>query len=172
MEKVILVDEFDNEIGTEEKLRTHESGLLHRAFSIFILNNKGEVLLQQRALSKYHSGGLWTNTCCSHPRPNEDIKTAAERRLKEEMGFSTNLKPTFQFIYHVVFENGLIEHEFDHVLIGEYNGIIEINKNEVDAYRFVTIDTIEAELMQEPELYTAWFRIAFPRLKNWLRLNN
>lgn len=172
MEKVILVDEYDNEIGIEEKIKTHQAGLLHRAFSVFIVNKNGDLLLQQRSLNKYHSAGLWTNTCCSHPRPNENVTNAAERRLQEEMGFTTKLKPIFQFIYNVAFENGLSEHEYDHVLLGEYNGEIRINEQEVADFKFVALDAIEDLIATTPEQFTTWFRIAFPRLKQWLQANS
>src|SRR4030042_2763439 len=122
MEKIILVDENDREIGTEEKLKTHEQGKLHRAFSIFVFNSKGELLLQRRAKGKYHSGGLWTNTCCSHPREGEKLEEAVHRRLKQEMGLDCPLKEAFSFIYKVRFENGLFEHELDHVFIGRVDG--------------------------------------------------
>src|SRR5215468_430433 len=115
MEQVILVNELDEEIGTMEKLSAHEQGVLHRAISVFIFNEKGEMLLQQRASRKYHSGGLWTNACCSHPHPGEATHAAALRRLKEEMGFETSLKKAFDFVYKTSFDNGLTEHEFDHV---------------------------------------------------------
>jgi isopentenyl-diphosphate Delta-isomerase len=163
-EEVILVDELDMPNGTMEKLEAHRKGLLHRAFSVFIFNAKGEMLLQQRALSKYHSPGLWTNTCCSHPRPGEAVETAAGRRLKEEMGIDTPLEKVFDFIYRSEFENGLTEFEFDHVYTGTYNGSLLADKHEVNDYCFRRIEDIEADLSQRPEKYSAWFRIAFPML--------
>ena len=129
--EVILVDEQDQEIGVMEKMEAHRQGLLHRAFSVFIFNEKGEMLLQQRSLDKYHSGGLWTNACCSHPRPGEDIQRAAQRRLHEELGFVTSIEEIFDFIYKSPFDNGLTEHEFDHVFIGVYDDVIEPNQKEV-----------------------------------------
>src|SRR5437868_2002286 len=130
-QEVILVNKRDEPTGSMEKLAAHQQGLLHRAFSIFIFNDNGELLLQQRAIDKYHSGGLWTNTCCSHPQPGEETIVAAQRRLKEEMGFTTSIKKVFDFVYKAEFGNGLIEHEFDHVFAGNYNGEIEYNKDEV-----------------------------------------
>lgn len=159
-EYVILVDENDNEIGVMEKMQAHEKGLLHRAFSIFIFNEKEELLLQQRAVSKYHSGGLWTNTCCSHPRPNETIKDAAHRRLFEEMGMSCELKIKTNFIYKTSFGNGLTEHEFDYVLTGVTNQNPTINKEEVESYQWQSIDDIKKELVSNPDKYTSWFKIA------------
>ena len=120
-----MVDTNDMSTGTMEKMEAHEKAILHRAFSVFIFNAKGELLLQQRATDKYHSGGLWTNSCCSHPRPGEDTLRAAYRRLREEMGFETELQKVFDFVYKASFENGLTEYEFDHVFVGEYDGIIE-----------------------------------------------
>ena len=136
MEQVILVDEKDKEIGLEEKIKAHKEGKLHRAFSVFVFNQKGEMLLQRRALTKYHSGGLWTNTCCSHPRKGEDVDKAASRRLKEEMGFSCGLKEVFSFIYKTGFDNGLMEHEFDHVFVGAYESEPKINPEEVAEYKW------------------------------------
>jgi len=140
MEQVVLVNELDHEIGLMEKMEAHEKALLHRAFSVFVFNAKGELLLQQRAFEKYHSGGLWTNTCCSHPRPNETVLDAANRRLMEEMGFQTPLQKVFDFIYQAAFSNGLTEHEFDHVFIGHYEGEILPDPQEVHAYEYRTMD--------------------------------
>jgi isopentenyl-diphosphate delta-isomerase len=148
-EYVILVDEQDNDIGVMEKLLAHQEGLLHRAFSIFIFNEKGELLLQQRALSKYHSAGLWTNTCCSHPRPNETIKDAANRRLFEEMGMSCDLKIISNFIYKTPFENGLTEHELDYVLTGITNQNPHINKDEVENYKWMPIEDIKKDIISQ-----------------------
>ena len=170
MEHVILVDENDIAIGVMEKMEAHEKALLHRAFSVFIFNNKGEMLLQQRSLRKYHSGGLWTNTCCSHPRSNEDILQAAHRRLQEEMGFNTELTKAFTFIYKAEFSNGLTEHEFDHVFIGTYNGIIEPNFDEVESYEFRSIKLIQASFIKYNDFFTEWFLIAFPKVVNWLEV--
>jgi isopentenyl-diphosphate Delta-isomerase len=163
-EEVILVNEQDEQTGTIEKMEAHRKALLHRAFSVFIFNNKGEMLLQQRALGKYHSPGLWTNTCCSHPRPGEGVETAAARRLKEEMGVETPLKKIFDFIYRTEFDNGLTEFEFDHVYTGTYNGPLNPDRQEVKDYCFRSMEAIEADLRNRPEKYSAWFRIAFPEL--------
>ena len=163
-EEVILVNEQDEQTGTIEKMEAHRKALLHRAFSIFIFNNKGEMLLQQRAMGKYHSPGLWTNTCCSHPRPGEDVDTAASRRLKEEMGIDTSLQKIFDFIYRTEFDNGLTEFEFDHVYTGIYNGQLKPDKQEVHDYCFRSMEDIEQDLHRRPEKYSAWFKIAFPLL--------
>lgn len=168
MEKIVLVDEYDNEIGVEEKTKVHQLGLLHRAFSVFIFNDKNEMLLQQRAFNKYHSGGLWTNACCSHPHKNETVVNAAKRRLQEELGFITELQIAFHFIYKADFENGLIEHEYDYVLIGFYNQKITPNINEVTNYKFVSWIEIENELQQKPKQFTAWFKIALPMVKSFM----
>lgn len=171
-QEVILVDNKDRQTGTMEKMEAHIKGMLHRAFSIFIFDEHGKMLLQQRAMNKYHSGGLWTNACCSHPSPGELTHEAALRRLKEEMGFETALSPMFHFTYEARFNNGLIEHEYDHVLYGKYDGIIEPNTDEVMNYKFKTIDEIKKEIEKHPEKFTAWFLIAFPRLETWLDLNS
>lgn len=167
MEEVILVDEHDVSVGAMEKMEAHEKAVLHRAFSVFIFNAEGEMLLQQRALSKYHSGGLWTNSCCSHPRPGEEIYEAASRRLTEEMGFTTPIKKVFDFIYKADFSNGLTEYEFDHVFAGYYDGKIEPNENEVCNYQYRSMQEIESMLKHEPELFTVWFHIAFPKVMDW-----
>jgi isopentenyl-diphosphate delta-isomerase len=163
--KVVLVDETDLETGTMEKMEAHLLGVLHRAFSIFIFNSKGEFLLQQRAQGKYHNGGLWTNTCCSHPNPGEDILKAASRRLSEEMGFQTSLSPAFTFIYKASFDNGLTEHEFDHVFTGIFDGDIKADKQEVGDYCYKTLEEIESSSKTHPEKYTEWFKIALPQIK-------
>lgn len=158
--QVILVDEQDREMGTEEKLKVHQRGAqLHRAFSIFIFNSKGELMLQQRALHKYHSGGLWTNTCCSHQRPGEATLEAAHRRLQEEMGFDTELREIFSFVYQVELDQGLTEHEFDHVLIGYYENEPEINAGEVEAWHWIAMDDLLSDIKNHPENYTEWFKI-------------
>lgn len=164
-EYVILVDEQDNEIGVMEKLQAHELGKLHRAFSVFIFNAKNELLLQQRALSKYHSGGLYTNTCCSHPRPNETIKDAANRRLFEEMGMACDLKIVSNFIYKTDFENGLIEHELDYILVGNSEAIPQINKDEVETYKWQSVPEIQNDIILNPNKYTSWFKIAMQSRK-------
>jgi len=166
-DQLILVDEQDNPIGTCEKMEAHRQGLLHRAFSVFIFDAQGRMLLQQRALSKYHSGGLWTNACCSHPFPKEDNLAAASRRLKEELGFTTSLIKAFDFYYRSVFDNGLIEHEFDHVFVGHYDGELVVNPQEVMDYCFLSFEQIENQLDTRPDRYTEWFKIAFPRLLRW-----
>jgi isopentenyl-diphosphate delta-isomerase len=165
--EVVLVDETDLETGTMEKMEAHLLGVLHRAFSIFIFNSKGEFLLQQRAPGKYHNGGLWTNTCCSHPNPGEEILKAASRRLSEEMGFQTSLSPAFTFIYKASFDNGLTEHEFDHVFTGIFDGDINADKNEVSEYCYKTLEDVESSLKSHPEKYTEWFKIALPQIKTF-----
>ncbi len=167
MEQVILVNEQDIELGVMEKMEAHEKALLHRAFSIFIFNDRHELLLQQRAISKYHSGGLWTNTCCSHPRPGEAVADAALRRLKEEMGFETTLSKAFDFTYKAPFSNGLTEHEFDHVFTGTYNGIIEPNADEVESYAYYSLTEVDEMLQKNPNDFTVWFHIAFPKVRDW-----
>ena len=167
MEQVILVDEKDVVMGTIEKIEAHEKAILHRAFSVFIFNSNGEMLLQQRALTKYHSAGLWTNSCCSHPRPGEDTLTAASRRLQEEMGFTTHLKKVFDFVYKASLANGLFEHEFDHVFIGYYDGRIMPDLNEVVDYAYWPMEKIEEQLLSHPEIFTVWFHIAFPKVMDW-----
>lgn len=162
MEEVILVDENDNELRILEKMKAHWEGKLHRAFSIFIFNSKGEMLLQQRAFNKYHSGGLWTNACCSHPRPDEVTENAAMRRLKEELGFETSLEKIFDFTYKANFENGLTEHEFDHVFSGTYNGEINFNKAEVQDFCYRSVNEIKSAIQSHPQKFTEWFKIAFP----------
>ena len=161
IEYVILVDENDQEIGKMEKQEAHERGLLHRAFSVFVFNEKNELLLQQRASTKYHSAGLWTNTCCSHPRAGETIEQAAHRRLMEEMGFDCEVTTKTSFIYKAAFENGLTEHEFDHILVGNFNGEININSEEVASYKWVSINWLKNDMQQNPQNYTAWFTIIF-----------
>jgi isopentenyl-diphosphate delta-isomerase len=172
MEEVILVNEKDESIGVMEKMAAHQQAVLHRAFSIFIFNDKNEMLLQQRADEKYHSAGLWTNACCSHPKPGEAITSAAQRRLFEELGFTTPLTQSFSFIYKAEFDNGLSEHEYDHVFTGRYNGDINANYNEVKAWKFVSIEALKQELLTHPANFTAWFHIAFPKLLQWPDLHS
>lgn len=167
MEYVVLVDEQDNAIGTMEKMEAHQKAMLHRAFSVFIFNTTGEMLLQQRAFTKYHSGGLWTNACCSHPRENEPVAHAALRRLQEEMGFTTTLTKAFAFTYKANFDNGLVEHEYDHVFTGFYNNNIQYNTQEVEGYKYASLTTIEESIALNPSVFTAWFVIAFPKVKEW-----
>lgn len=165
--QVILVDVNDRQTGVMEKMEAHRRGVLHRAFSVFIFNRKGEMLLQQRAISKYHSGGLWTNACCSHPVPGEATAAAARRRLKEELGFETPVEKIFDFVYQAGFDNGLTEHEFDHVFAGTYEGAIDPDPEEVMATCYRTITAIKDSMEAEPRQYTAWFRIAFPKIEHW-----
>jgi isopentenyl-diphosphate Delta-isomerase len=164
MDSVILVDEFDNMQGTMEKMAAHRLGKLHRAFSVFIFNSKGELLLQQRALDKYHSGGKWTNTCCSHPVPGEKTFDAAYRRLQQEMGLTCVLEYAFNFIYRADMMNGLSEYEFDHVYVGKSDDIPTPDPNEVAGYRYITMNRLEKELEEMPELYTEWLKICFKRI--------
>ncbi|MEJ7737977.1 MAG: isopentenyl-diphosphate Delta-isomerase [Chitinophagaceae bacterium] len=167
MSEVVLVNERDEEIGTMEKMAAHRYAHLHRAFSVFIFNSRGEMLLQQRSREKYHSGGLWTNACCSHPLPGEDILEAAGRRLMEEMGFKTRLKKIFHFTYKSEFDNGLTEYEFDHVFTGVYEGMIRPDRSELQNYRYLDLESINAGLEDDPGAYTAWFHIAFPLVAKW-----
>ncbi len=157
---VILVDENDQAIGVMDKLEAHQKGLLHRAFSAFIFNNAGQLLLQRRAWEKYHSANLWTNTCCSHPQPEECTREAAERRLKEEMGIETNLEKKFDFIYKAQLDNHLIEYEFDHVFIGKYDRQPILNPKESSDYKWITIKNLNAEIKLYPKEYTEWLKIA------------
>lgn len=157
-EYIIAVDEKDKELGPIEKMEAHEKGVLHRAFSIFIFNSKDQLLLQKRYNGKYHSGGLWTNTCCSHPRYKEELEEAIHRRLKEEMGFTCELKKLFSFCYKVSFQNNLTENEYDHVFIGVYDGEIIPNENEVEDYKWVDIDEVKADIKVNGHLYTFWFK--------------
>ena len=165
-ENVVLVDRNDKPMGLMPKLEAHEKGVLHRAFSVFILNQKGQLMLQRRALNKYHSPGLWTNTCCSHPRESESNIEAGVRRLKEEMGFTTPLKSMFSFIYKSKFDNGLTEHEFDHVLLGYYDKQPFINTIEVSEWKWMSLDKIIIEIKNKPEEFTVWFKIIFERFYN------
>lgn len=156
--EVILVDENDIEIGREEKMQAHIDGKLHRAFSIFIVNSKDEILLQKRAKNKYHSAGLWTNTCCSHPEPGEDLNEVIYKRLMEEMGFHCDLKWAFSYLYRAEFENGLTEHEFDHVYIGIFEGVPQPNASEVEDWRWINIEELRQNIKDNYHEYTYWFR--------------
>ena len=160
-EHVILVNESDEPQGTMEKIEAHEKALLHRAFSVFVFNDNKELMLQQRALHKYHSPGLWTNTCCSHQRMGEDSLSAGVRRLREEMGFETQLEFKGSFIYKAPFDNGLTEHELDHILVGHYNGTPQINPEEVASWRWISMGELITDINTHPELYTVWFKIIF-----------
>ena len=168
MKEVILVNEFDQPIGVLEKLEAHQKGLLHRAFSIFIFNDSNELMLQRRAFDKYHSGGLWTNTCCSHPDPNEGVLEACHRRLQEEMGFDTELDFVTSFIYRAELDQNLIEHEFDHVYIGKYRDNPVINESEVSEWKFVNLADLENDMKKHPDHYTVWFKIIFSKVKEHL----
>lgn len=167
--QVILVTERDEPIASMEKLEAHQRGFLHRAFSIFIFNKRGELLLQQRAMNKYHSGGLWTNSCCSHPAPGEETIVAAERRLLEEMGFTTPLEKLFDFVYKASFTNGLIEYEFDHVFAGEYDGPVYVNKDEAMDFAFRSMEDINKEIRKTPVKFSQWFKVALPKVEEWWR---
>jgi len=156
---VVLVDTSDSEVGTMEKLAAHQQGLLHRAISVFIFNSNGELLLQRRAFGKYHSEGLWTNTCCSHPYPEESSLDAANRRLLEEMGMTCDLSFAFKFTYHAELENNLIEHELDHVFIGYSDATPHLNTDEANAFRWASMDTLVQEIHQTPSRFTEWFKI-------------
>ncbi|MGZ5220907.1 MAG: isopentenyl-diphosphate Delta-isomerase [Chitinophagaceae bacterium] len=166
-QQVILVNEKDEATGVAGKMEVHEKGLLHRAFSVFVFNKKGEMLLQQRAPGKYHSGGLWTNACCSHPGPGEEIEKAAQRRLKEEMGIDIPVTKSFDFVYKVNFENGLTEYEFDHVFVAEYEGPVKYDKEEVMDFCYKTMQEIRDSLQSSAQKYTAWFQLAFPKIETW-----
>ena len=160
-ENVILVNEKDEPIGLMPKLEAHQKAVLHRAFSVFVLNQNNEIMLQQRAEHKYHSPLLWTNTCCSHQREGETNIQAGQRRLFEEMGFVTELKELFHFIYKAPFDNGLTEHELDHVMIGRFDSEPKINPEEVASWKWMTIDAVKNDMKNNPELYTIWFKIIF-----------
>jgi len=162
-EKVILVNENDEQIGLMPKLEAHEKAVLHRAFSVFVLNSKNELMLQQRALHKYHSPGLWTNTCCSHQRDGESNIEAGTRRLQEEMGFTTELKDSVSFIYKAPFDNGLTEHEFDHVIVGQYEKNPIINPDEVADWKWMPVEDVKIDIAKNPEIYTEWFKIIFDK---------
>ena len=168
-EKVILVDKNDNQVGLMPKLEAHEKGVLHRAFSIFIFNSKYELLLQKRASSKYHSGGLWTNTCCSHPREGEDTLDAANRRLDEEMGIKVSLRKVYDFIYKAELDNQLTEHEFDHVFYGVFDKDPILNKDEAEDFKWVDMETLNNDIIKNEDNYTVWFKIAFEYFYNYLK---
>lgn len=163
-DKVILVDAADRVVGTMDKIEAHLKGALHRAFSVFIFNVKNELLLQQRALEKYHSGGKWTNTCCSHPLPDEETSSGAHRRLMEEMGMTCELTYGFNFTYKAVFSNNLIEHEFDHVYFGQSDELPSPNPEEVASYRYVDLATLKAELNAQPDAYSAWLNVCLDKV--------
>ncbi len=165
-ERVILVDEHDTDVGSGEKLAVHQSGALHRAFSIFVRNQSGQLLLQRRAMTKYHSPGLWSNTCCGHPRPGEETLDAANRRLREEMGFTCPIRHVGSFTYRAALGNGLVEHELDHVFAGTFNGQPTPHPSEVAEYRWITLGDLEQEMASSPEKFTAWLKPALARLQS------
>lgn len=166
MDELILVDEHDNPIGKLDKTSVHEQGLLHRAFSLFVFNSKGEILLQQRADHKYHSAGLWSNACCSHPRFGEELNTAVQRRMLVEMGMDCDPMFVFSFLYRVEFDNGLVEHEFDHVFFDVLEALPNINLEEVKSYKYLSMDNLEQELLNNPAYYTEWFKLCFPQVRS------
>ena len=169
-ERVILVDENDLRVGSEEKMEAHKAGRLHRAFSIFVFNTGGDMLLQKRARDKYHSGGLWSNACCSHPRVGESLKEAVHRRLNEEMGFDCDLNEAFSFIYRAEIGD-LVEHELDHVFTGVYDGDVDPNTDEVEDYKWVGLNSLKEDMRKHPETYTEWFKIAFERVIDFVEKN-
>ena len=164
MEHVILVNKYDEELGLMEKMEAHEKGVLHRAFSIFLFNSKGELMLQRRALSKYHSGGLWTNTCCSHPRQGETVLEAAHRRLQEEMGMTCEMEQAFSFIYRAELDHGLTEHELDHVVLGFTDDSPILNPSEVMDWKYMPMDAVAKDIKDYPEFYTEWFKVIFEKV--------
>ena len=172
MEQVILVDVDDCEIGLMEIMEAHKQAVLHRAFSVFLFNTQGKMLLQQRALTKYHSAGLWTNTCCSHPRPGETLENAVSRRLMEEMGITAKVSKAFDFIYQAALPDHLNEHEFDHVFIGNFDDEVRPNHLEVANFVYQSMEEIAANLQSHPEKYTVWFKIAFPKVVEWYQSNS
>jgi len=165
MEEVILVDAHDNVTGSMEKMEAHRKGLLHRAFSILIFNSKGELLIQKRSKAKYHSAGLWTNTCCSHPRPGETIENAAHRRLKEEMGINVALSLSHKFIYKIKLENDLTENELDYVFTGTFDGAPELNTVEAEAWKYIPLSDLRTEINKKPAEFTHWFKIILKELE-------
>ena len=169
-EQVILVDTNDQPLGLMPKMEAHEKGVLHRAFSVFVLNDKGELMLQQRALHKYHSPGLWTNTCCSHQRDGETNIAAGKRRLQEEMGFVTELREVTSFIYKAPFDNGLTEHELDHIMIGNFNNTPNINPEEVASWKWMAVEAVRDDIKSNPENYTVWFIIIFEQFYEQIKL--
>ena len=168
-ELVVLVDEHDNQVGLMPKMEAHEKAVLHRAFSVFVFNDQGELMLQQRAATKYHSPLLWTNTCCSHQRDGETSLAAGKRRLQEEMGFVRDLTEVFQFVYKAPFDNGLTEHELDHVMIGTYNGEPNVNPEEVASHKWMSLEDVKNDMEDNPQQYTAWFKIIFKEYYHRLR---
>lgn len=170
-QEVILVNERDEPVGTMKKMEAHEKGVLHRAFSVFIFDREGRILLQQRAANKYHGAHLWTNACCSHPFPGEKVETAAKRRLSEELGFSTALQHIFSFTYKACVENNLVEHEYDHVLAGEYEGSLNPDPGEVSDFVYADMRKLKKQIENDPQKFTSWFKIAFPKIEAWWKEN-
>mgnify|MGYP000850939622 CR=1 FL=1 len=168
-EQVILVNENDEQIGLMPKMEAHEKAVLHRAFSVFVFNSKNQLMLQQRAADKYHSPLLWTNTCCSHQRNGESNIEAGKRRLQEEMGFVCELEEKTSFIYKAPFDNGLTEHELDHIMVGYYSDNPLINKEEVEDFKWMTIEEVKVDMALEPEIYTAWFKIIFEKFYDFIK---
>jgi len=168
-ELVILVNENDEQIGLMPKMEAHEKAMLHRAFSVFVFNDKNQLMLQQRAANKYHSPMLWTNTCCSHQRDGESNLAAGIRRLKEEMGFVCELEEKTSFIYKAPFDNGLTEHELDHIMVGYYNKDPKINREEVESFKYMTVDEIKQDMALQPEIYTEWFKIIFEKFYEFIK---
>jgi len=166
LEYIIAVDKFDKEIGFFEKIEAHYKGILHRAFSILVFNSKNQLLLQKRSEKKYHSPGLWSNTCCSHPRYGGNLQDEIYKRLKQEMGFTCELKEIFSFVYKVKLGDNLFENEYDHVFIGRYDGEIVVNKDEADDFKWVVINEVKADIANKPEQYTYWFKYLFNRAEN------
>ncbi|OIQ30716.1 MAG: isopentenyl-diphosphate delta-isomerase [Bacteroidetes bacterium MedPE-SWsnd-G2] len=169
-EKVILVDETGKAIGLMPKMEAHEKALLHRAFSVFVFNKQNELMLQKRAAHKYHSPSLWTNTCCSHQRDGEGNVEAGRRRLQEEMGFVTDLEEVTSFMYKAPFDNGLTEHEFDHILVGKFNEEPNINPDEVEDWKWMSLEAVKADMAVNPEDYTAWFKIIFEKYYSFIKI--
>jgi isopentenyl-diphosphate Delta-isomerase len=166
MDEVILVDELDAPIGVMEKMKAHRKGVLHRAFSVLIFNDEGEMLIHRRALTKYHSGGLWTNACCSHPREGETTEESGHRRLMEEMGFDCSIEEQFSFIYRAALDNDLIEHELDHVFFGRFNGNPAPHPDEVCEWKYVTMQALGRDVNVRPEAYTEWFKIILNEIQS------
>ena len=171
-EKVILVNENDEQIGLMPKLEAHEKALLHRAFSVFIFNTENELMLQKRAAHKYHSPSLWTNTCCSHQRDGESNIEAGMRRLQDEMGFVVDLEESISFIYKAPFDNGLTEHELDHIMVGHYNDLPNINIDEVEAWKWMPLEAVKEDINVQPEIYTAWFKIIFDKFYKFINITD
>lgn len=168
---LVKVDIFDNELGETTKQEAHSSPVLHRAFSVFLINDKNEVLIQKRAKNKYHSGGLWANACCSHPAPGEDVILSAESRLNEELGISTELKELFTFVYLHKFEENLFEYEYDHVLLGKYNGQVELNKEEASECLWISVEQLSKALLLTPQKFASWFLICAPKVLEYIKNN-